>query len=301
MDTTYRTSLQLSGILASALALGACSTLPPPSPGADAARNRLSQLQADPQLARRAPEALREAEVAVREAEVPQHDGRQAAHRLVIADHRIDIARALAERRLAEDERAQLAAQRDGARLDARTREADAARGDAISARSDAEGARDDAERSRRQADTARSDADAAQQASALTQARVDELEGRPTDRGLVITLGDVLFRSGEAGLKEGNARNLDKLVAFMDAYPERTATIEGHTDSVGRSESNLVLSQQRADAVKAYLVTRGVSATRIVAAGMGEHSPVADNESVNGRLQNRRVDIIVTGAVLTP
>ncbi|MEK7882414.1 OmpA family protein [Methyloversatilis sp. NSM2] len=297
MDTTRYAATRLGAAVLSTLALAACSTLPDSSPGADAARNRLAQLQADPQLARRAPEALRDAEAAVREAELPPRDSEQGAHRVVMAERRIDIARALAEARLAEDQRSQLAAQREGARLDARTREADVARDDATSARSDAEDARGDAELSRRQAETARADAARAEQANADAQARMDELEARPTDRGLVITLGDVLFSSGEAGLIAGVAPDLDKLAAFMEAYPERTATVEGHTDNVGRGDANLGLSQRRADSVKAYLVARGVSSSRIVASGMGEHAPIASNESANGRQQNRRVDIIINTA----
>lgn len=290
MDTTRYAATRLGAAVLSTLALAACSTLPDSSPGADAARNRLAQLQADPQLARRAPEALRDAEAAVREAELPPRDSEQGAHRVVMAERRIDIARALAEARLAEDQRSQLAAQREGARLDARTREADVARDDATSARSDAE-------LSRRQAETARADAARAEQANADAQARMDALEARPTDRGLVITLGDVLFSSGEAGLIAGVAPDLDKLAAFMEAYPERTATVEGHTDNVGRGDANLGLSQRRADSVKAYLVARGVSSSRIVASGMGEHAPIASNESANGRQQNRRVDIIINTA----
>lgn len=283
----HRFSSPLSGVVVGALALGACSELPAPSPGAEAARIRLAQLQADPQLARRAPEALNAAESAVREAELPHQDDELAAHRLLMAERSIDIARALAERRLAEEQRERLVVQREEARLHARTRQADVARDDLSSARKDAE-------QSRHQAEVARAEASTAQQAGAAVQARIDELEGRPTDRGLVITLGDVLFGSGEAGLNEGVTPGLDRIAAFMEVYPERTATVEGHTDSVGRGDANLDLSQRRADAVKAYLVARGISATRIVASGMGEHMPIAPNDSASGRLRNRRVDIII-------
>ena len=172
----------------------------------------------------------------------------------------------------------------------------------AVDARSDASSADLAAADSRKQASEARREADnanlavtAAKQETAELQQRIDSLQARVTDRGLVVTLGDVLFTSGEAGLKKTSSGNLERLVTFLDQYPDRTATIEGYTDNRGSDESNQVLSQRRADAVKSYLVERGVSSDRLVASGGGEGSPVAGNDSAAGRQQNRRVEVIIT------
>jgi outer membrane protein OmpA-like peptidoglycan-associated protein len=110
----------------------------------------------------------------------------------------------------------------------------------------------------------------------------------------LVLTLGDVLFTSGQADLKAGASNHLDRLVAFLEKYPDRTVVIEGYTDSVGSEDYNQGLSQRRADSVKSYLIGQGVDSTRLAASGKGENDPVAGNDSAAGRQQNRRVEVII-------
>jgi outer membrane protein OmpA-like peptidoglycan-associated protein len=295
-------------------------------------RSKLTQLQSDPNLASRAPLAIKEADAAVRTAEQPQADQELAAHRVYLADRKVEIARAQAETRLAEDQRAALSAQREGARLDARTREADAARSQVTTAR--AEGAEQ-----KLAADQARSDSDAAQAAAANAaqaaaanaaqaaaanaaeaaaanaaaanaaqvaaassqqqttemQRQIDMLQAKVTDRGLVLTLGDVLFESGRADLKTGTAGNLNKLAAFLNKYPDRSVAIEGYTDSIGSEDYNQALSQRRADSVRSYLVRQGIASARLSASGMGKNDPVAGNDSAFGRQQNRRVEVIIS------
>jgi outer membrane protein OmpA-like peptidoglycan-associated protein len=119
-------------------------------------------------------------------------------------------------------------------------------------------------------------------------------LNARETERGLVVTLGDVLFETARADLKGGAAGNLGKLAAFLVKYPDRNVVIEGHTDNVGGEDYNLGLSQRRAESVRSFLVTHGVSANRISASGKGEGSPVSDNDTATGRQQNRRVEVII-------
>jgi outer membrane protein OmpA-like peptidoglycan-associated protein len=275
--------------------LAACAAAPLKPDGAYEVRSKLTQLQSDPNLAGRAPLAIKEADAAVRTAEQPQADQELAAHRVYLADRKVDTARAQAETRLAEDQRAALSAQRESARLDARTHEADTAKSQVATAR--AEGAEQ-----KLAADQARSESDAAHLAAANSeqqttelQRQIEELQARVTDRGLVLTLGDVLFESGRADLKMGTAGNLNKLVFFLNKHPDRSVAIEGYTDSVGSEDYNQALSQRRADSVRSYLVRQGIGSARLTASGMGMSDPVAGNDSAAGRQQNRRVEVIVS------
>jgi outer membrane protein OmpA-like peptidoglycan-associated protein len=275
------------------LFLTACGpTLVKPD-GADDARAKLTKLQADPQLASRAPVAIENAENAVRAAEVPQKDDDDAKHLVEMANSKVDLALAEAQSRLLEDQRKGLAEDRETARLDSRTREADAARGDAQVARMDADAAHT-------QADAANRTAAAATQQAADLQAQLTELNAKQTDRGMVMTLGDVLFATGKSELKGGAAGNLGKLAVFLNRYTDRTVTIEGYTDNVGSDDSNDALSQRRADTVKDYLVRQGVASSRLVASGKGEGSPIADNDSASGREQNRRVEVVIANATVS-
>jgi outer membrane protein OmpA-like peptidoglycan-associated protein len=202
---------------------------------------------------------------------------------VLLADQKVEIARARAQSRQYEDQRNALSEQSERARLDARTLEADRARSDAAVARADAASARDEVAASR----ATRMD----------LQRQIAELNARETDRGLVVTLGDLLFATGKSNLTGGSGPNLDKLAAFLGEYPDRTVLIEGHTDSVGSEESNQLLSQRRAESVRSYLVNRGVSANRLTTAGLGQGSPVASNDTATGRQQNRRVEVIISNA----
>jgi len=275
--------------------LAACAAAPLKPDGAAEVRSKLTQLQSDPNLGGRAPLAIKEADAAVRTAEQPQADQELAAYRVYLADRKVDTARAQAETRLAEDQRAALSAQRESARLDARTHEADTAKSQVATAR--AEGAEQ-----KLAADQARGESDAAYLAAANSeqqttelQRQIEELQARVTDRGLVLTLGDVLFESGRADLKTGTAGNLNKLVFFLNKHPDRSVAIEGYTDSVGSEDYNQALSQRRADSVRSYLVRQGIGSGRLTASGMGMNDPVAGNDSASGRQQNRRVEVIVS------
>jgi outer membrane protein OmpA-like peptidoglycan-associated protein len=267
-------SRTLIGASVASLLLAACAAAPVKPSGADEARAKLTQLQSNPDLATRAPVPMKEAELAVRAAEQPQTDAALGQYRVYMADRKVDIAIARAKTALAEDQRAGLSQQRDQARLDARTREADA--------------------NSSKLATTRVALADATQQSADL-QRQLDELNAKPTDRGLVLTLGDVLFATGKSDLKVGATSKLNQLVSFLNNYPTRTVTIEGYTDNVGSDDYNLGLSQRRADSVKSYLTVQGIASTRLAADGRGESSPVADNDSAAGRQQNRRVEVVIS------
>ena len=120
------------------------------------------------------------------------------------------------------------------------------------------------------------------------------DLKASKSDRGVVITLGDVLFATGSADLKSGSRQTLDKLTAFLQAYPKREVQIDGYTDNVGSADYNQGLSERRADSVRDALTRMGIARERILTKGLGESSPVADNDTAGGRQQNRRVEVIV-------
>ena len=114
--------------------------------------------------------------------------------------------------------------------------------------------------------------------------------------RGMVITLsGAVLFASGQSALLPAAMSSLDNVVTALKSTPDRNITIEGHTDSQGARAYNMDLAQRRADSVRSYIVSRGLPPEIVRATGIGPDRPVADNNSAEGRANNRRVEIIVS------
>ncbi len=121
-------------------------------------------------------------------------------------------------------------------------------------------------------------------------------LQTRDTARGLIINMSDVLFDTGQYTLKPGAREKLAKISGILLAHPELKLEVEGHTDSVGPDDYNQKLSENRANAVRSFLVSQGVDADGIVARGFGKTKPVATNDTAAGRQQNRRVEIVVSG-----
>lgn len=126
-------------------------------------------------------------------------------------------------------------------------------------------------------------------------EAQLSDLQAKQTVRGLVLTLGDVLFDSAQSTLKPGAETTIDRLAQFMRDYPDRQVMIEGHTDSRGSDDFNRDLSERRADAVRDALMDRNVDAQRVRSVGLGESYPVARNDSPGGMQQNRRVEILIS------
>lgn len=192
---------------------------------------------------------------------------------------------------------------------EARAREAEAARALAESRRLEAEKATREAEMRKMEMEQARKEAEiktaealearkraeaASMEAKGLEQELAD-LKAKKTDRGFVLTLGDVLFATAKADLMPGAHRTIDRLAAFLNKYPDRKVVVEGHTDSRGSEAYNMALSLHRAESVQAALKARGISADRITVKGLGELYPVASNAKAAGRQQNRRVEIVIS------
>lgn len=322
------TRVTLTAILIAALA--ACAMQQPRDNAA--LRNLQSDLEefrANTELSERVPLALSDAERAVRAAEAEGLTEAELSHRINLAAKRIEIARAEAFRAQARDQIDTVEAERTRLLLRASRLEVQQARREAEQALLQSEAAREEAERTRMEAMTAeelreeaarreaqareeaqaarrlaeaqaseielaRREADLATEAAESMRRRLDYLELRETDRGVVVTLGDVLFESGETSLQPAARDQLGDVVRLVEGEPEKQIRIEGHTDSTGSSSANMRISRLRAESVRDALVEEGIDANRIQALGMGEEFPIATNDSAEGRRKNRRVDVIL-------
>ncbi|KIU47443.1 MULTISPECIES: OmpA family protein [Pseudomonas] len=122
-----------------------------------------------------------------------------------------------------------------------------------------------------------------------------NSLNAKQTERGTLVTFGDVLFDFDKANLKSSALPNITTLAQFLQENPDRKVIVEGYTDSKGSASYNQSLSERRANAVRTALVRAGVDPSRIVAQGYGKEFPVADNSSNSGRAQNRRVEVTIS------
>ena len=299
------------------LALSGCQTTPGSNSDLTQAQAAVERARSNAYVARSAAVELERAQQALAKAQsawAADRDTEETRHLAYLAAQRAEIALALGERAQADERIEQAGTERERVRLQARTREADAAtraaqeaqatarqaqsaartaQGDAMQSREQAESARQQAEAARAQAEAAR--VQALQQANRADNLERDlqDLRGRKTDRGMVVTLGDVLFESGSANLNGSAQRSIDQLIQVLQQYPERKVRIEGYTDSVGSDAMNMQLSQRRAEAFARALVGGGIAATRIDVRAWGEANPVSDNSTAAGRQQNRRVEVL--------
>ena len=288
--------------LIAAAILAGCGTVPPQNPTLAEAHTLYSSAQTNPQVVNLAPVELKKAGESLGKADAALSKGESDAtvnHLAYLAKQQVAIAEETAKRKAAELEITNASAQRDQIRLAARTAEVEAARRQTELAQQTAAAEQAEAEAARRQAETAQQTAE--QQAArdraliAQQEMQLKELEAKKTDRGLVITLGDVLFSVNKAELSPGGTRNVRKLADFLNQYPQRKVLIEGHTDSTGSHSLNQALSERRADAVRTALIDMGVSSDRIETRGYAEAYPVANNRTAAGRQLNRRVEIILS------
>ena len=248
-------------LLACAAVIAGCAT----APNADLERARASYQAAaqDPDVSRYASVSLYEAKKDLDRAEAEyagDNDEAETSHLARMSEARVNIARANAETGRARADTQQLFETREKLQLEARTAQMSAAEARA------------------REAEKALAD-----------------LQAERTSRGIVLNFaGDVLFDVNQSVISPGARSSLDRVAAFLRENPKREVVVEGHTDSTGSDEYNMALSQRRADAVGNYLISGGISGTRIVTRGYGETVPVASNDNAAGRQQNRRVSILI-------
>jgi outer membrane protein OmpA-like peptidoglycan-associated protein len=268
--------------IASALALGACASAPQPNAALETARTQVAAAEADPNVPRYAPLDLETAkkDLALAESAAEHHKDAEVSQPAYMAAQTARLAEARATAKAYDAQVAQGQSERDRIQLAARQREVNTAV---------------------QQRNAASQQAADMQAQAANLQAELDKMKAKQTDRGIVLTLGDVLFDTGRAELNPGAATKMDQLAQFLTQHPDRRAEIDGFTDSVGSDAYNEELSQRRANAVKAALVTRGVDPTRINTQGYGKAYPVASNTDSGGRQLNRRVEVVIGGTDNAP
>jgi outer membrane protein OmpA-like peptidoglycan-associated protein len=274
-----------------ALALGACASMPQPNAALENARAAVQSAEADPNVNKYAPLDLDLARKNLGFAEdaYAHHHETEIAQPAYLATQDARLAQAHAAAKADDARVAAGQTERDQIMLAARTREAENAKASAANSQAVAAVALS-------QRDQANQDAAQAQRDAAAAQAELEALKATPTPRGLVLTLGDVMFDTGRSELKSGGMRKIEQLAQFLTEHSERRVQIDGFTDSVGTDAYNEELSQRRADAVKAALVSRNIDPARISTEGYGKAYPVASNSDSGGRQLNRRVEIVIGG-----
>ncbi|NLO78803.1 MAG: OmpA family protein [Xanthomonadaceae bacterium] len=264
------TRLRLAFPVLIMLLLGACATQQPTESNMLAqARQAVDEIENNPDVVRHAPVALREAQESLRQAEQSAQQGddpRATDHYAYLALKRAQTAQAQARREvLAQSVRE---AEQERARIQLEARERAVAR--------------------------AQREAEESRQALEEAQRQLADLQPQQTERGIVLTLGEVLFPFDSAELQPGAHRALDRLASYLQAHPDHNILVEGHTDATGDADYNQRLSERRAETVYRALVQRGVDPSRLRIAGLGKDFPVADNSTPSGRSQNRRVEVVV-------
>lgn len=294
-------------LLAIAALVGACSSIPTSTSMLTQTRSDYIQAQGNPNVARYAQLEMKQAREAFEQADTAsiKRESNDKVDKLAyLAKQKIAVAQEVAKQRSAEASVTTSGKERDQLRLDQRTNEADQATASAEQSRQAAEQSKQAAEQSKQAAERARSQTAEAQRqtqdalaSNAQLEAQLADLAAKKTERGMVITLGDVLFGSDQARLTPDGIRTAQKLADVLQKYPQRTVLIEGFTDSTGAASYNQELSERRATSVRSALQEMGVARDRVSVRGYGHTHPVAANDTAPNRQLNRRVEIVISDA----
>ena len=287
---------RLISLAALVATLTACSSVPDRNAELDKAQGRFNMADRDPQVFTLAAPELKQAKESLALAQQAFSAGDKLTtvnHLAYLASQRVTIAQETASSRAAQAITAGAGAERDQMRLAMRTNEADMAKRQlALSEQRNAQ----------KTSELAQADATALRDQTRLQMkdARLNDLEAqlkemnvKKTERGIVVTLGDVLFDSGKAQLMPDGSENMAKLAGIFRNNPQHTASIEGYTDNVGGANANYDLSSLRAKAVMNALISLGVSPQRLSTRAHGEENPASSNSTSAGRQMNRRVEIV--------
>ena len=280
-------------LLAIAVLVGACSSMPTTTSLLDQTRSDYRAAQNNPNVAKYAPLEMKQAGEALNQANAAadDKDSEKKVDKLAyLAKQKIALTQEVAKQKSAEANVASAGKERDQLRLDQRTSEADQAKRSAEQAKLEAQIAQDQTAQAQRKTQEA-------QARAAQLEAQLADLAAKKTERGMVITLGDVLFGIDMATLNPDGMRTAQKLAAVLQQNPQRTVLVEGFTDSTGSVSHNQELSERRATAVRSALQGMGVGRERIAIRGYGQGYPVATNDSAQNRQLNRRVEIVLSDA----
>jgi OmpA-OmpF porin, OOP family len=268
-------------VAAMAASVAACSSSPDTIEELETARAVVPQVEASPRAGVAATNISEARQALDRANRLADKSGKLAdvQYEATVASRNAQIANEKILAAMARDELDKGTAERQAVLTEAREREAQrsAMRARAASA----------------QAQSAEAQAQTAEERARALERELADLKGKKTDRGVVVTLGDVLFDTGLATLKPGAYTTIDRLANVLKEDPERKVLIEGHTDNVGSDEYNQGLSERRAASVQAALFERGVQTSQISTLGKGESTPVAGNDNAAGRQANRRVELV--------
>jgi outer membrane protein OmpA-like peptidoglycan-associated protein len=280
-------------LLAIAALVAACSSMPKTTSLLDQTRNDYLTAQSNPNVANYAPLEMKQAAEALEQANAAARDADSAAKidkLAYVAKQKIALTQEVAKQKSAEASVASAGKERDQIRLDQRTKEADQAKISAAESKlatQVAQGETADAQRKTQEA----------QARAAQLEAQMADLAAKKTERGMVITLGDVLFGTDMARLNPDGMRTAQKLADVLQQNPQRTVLVEGFTDSTGTASHNQELSERRATAVRSALQELGVARERVAIRGYGQAHPVASNNTAQNRQLNRRVEIVLSDA----
>ena len=307
MTTFFRTPAALAIVAL----MSACASTPTSTSLLESTRSEYRQLEQNPNAANYALVEMKQASDAMREANLSA-ERRESAEKVdkqaYLARQKIALTDEVIKKKVAESDVAAAAKERDFIRLNQRTNEANQANANAQQSQLNAQMAQADAAQAQRTAadaqratDEARAKTAEAQARNAALEAQLADLAAKKTERGMVVTLGDVLFGTGQSTLTPDGMRSAQKLADVLKQNPARTVLVEGFTDSTGAAAFNQELSSRRAAAVRDALMQMGVAANRVNVRGYGEAYPVSGNDSAAGRQLNRRVEIVLsddTGAI---
>ena len=285
--------------LAAVLAFTGCASAPDtPPPELASARDAVRRAETDPSVLRNAPMELKRATDALNRANtlyVKRERNADVVSAAYIAQREADAAMTIAQAKRNEDATKQAQITRAETRADIKTTEAERAKADAAAAQARADNASGAAAAAAQQAADAQAQAAGAQAQAQMLAAQLADLQAKQTDRGMLVTLGDVLFEFNRAEIKTTAQGELRKLADFLQKHPERNVLIEGYTDNIGSAGYNATLSQRRAESVANALMALGVSPQRMKSVGYGKDFPVAENNTDTNRALNRRVEVYIS------
>ena len=285
------TTVSVSAIV-SAVLLAACASAPKRVDQLEQARSDVQTLSQDPLAQQAASQELANARTSLDAADAAMKKGKRedVLHYSYLASQQAKTGEEHVAEARSKEEVAKGEGDRNRVLLDSRTREAE-------NATAEAQAQTRVAQAQAQQADAARQEAEAARREAEDTQKQLAELQAKQTDRGMVLTLGDVLFDTSAATLKPGAGAVLDRVAGFLKENSGTKVMIEGHTDARGSEAYNQALSERRAQAVADALAFRGIDRGRVEAVGRGKSLPVASNDTAAGQQQNRRVELIFSDA----